>query len=232
MVFRYRDRSDRETAVLRALFEGRNPPPTTMQLLKKFTGYNKVASLFGRQEKEEEIGGYDGEFYVTYNHLFGFDSPELNFDGIVEDLIDHVPEVHEFYTDRSPSTLHFFQLITLILNEIQANLDAVAGIRTREPPSPEDIVQIQEGGSFHHKNNLARAMNSKITVTTMGLHPLYGVNGEPIKKFPKTGADIRKLKGKRINKLLLALGLRTNGTLSERKQRFMKYIGFTMLLSF
>jgi len=36
--------------------------------------------------------------------------------------------------------------------------------------------------------------------------------------------------GKEINNLLLALGLPVGGALADRRERFMKYIGFTMLL--
>lgn len=40
-------------------------------------------------------------------------------------------------------------------------------------------------------------MNSKITVTTMVLNPLYGADGKLIPHFPATGADIKKLKGEK-----------------------------------
>ncbi|KAG0635768.1 hypothetical protein HOY80DRAFT_1092009 [Tuber brumale] len=216
----------------KALLKNWHPPATPIQLLKKYTGYNKVAHLFGWQGKKKKTEELDEDLPMTFDRLLEINAVDMNIHEILDQVIENFPEMSEFYSENGPGTLHHFQQVSQFLNEMQEYIELEGEVETRRSLSLEDIDQIQKDNLFHYKNNLARAMNSKITVTTMGLHPLYSVNGEPIEKFPKTGADIRKLKGKRINKLLLALSLPTDGTLFERKQRFMKYIGFTMLLNF
>ena len=61
------------------------------------------------------------------------------------------------------------------------------------------VGEAENSARLSDKNNLARLINSEITVSTLPLEPLYGADGKPIPNFPETGADVKKLKGEGPN---------------------------------
>ncbi|KAG0643286.1 hypothetical protein HOY80DRAFT_1095097 [Tuber brumale] len=75
------------------------------------------------------------------------------------------------------------------------------------------------------RNGIARIINNSIAGGNTPLEPFYGLNGQLIPDFPKTARQAMSLKSKRVNGLLLALGLDTVGVLEVRRNRLMKYIG-------
>ncbi|PUU73838.1 hypothetical protein B9Z19DRAFT_1134327 [Tuber borchii] len=201
---------------------------TPLRLLEKIPGFNIVVLLIAgkmkhSQQEEEDL---DNEQRELMHHI---EAIEQNIREIQQQLLDHLPSLAVSYPQHSPGTWHQFQQIIMLLHDIQGH-GAGNASGTRPALSPEDRKQFQEENLLHDKNNLARLINSKVTVSTMPLEPLYGADGKPIPNFPETGADIKKLKGRAINNLLLALGLSIDGALEDRRKRFMKYIGFTMLL--
>jgi len=94
------------------------------------------------------------------------------------------------------------------------------------------------------KNNLARLLNSRLSLAAHRLEPFYGADGEVIPNFLKTGAELNRLNSKYIDsdersflnqpvgqglsQLSIALGLSTEGNMSVRMAKVKKYIGMTL----
>ncbi|RPA90474.1 hypothetical protein L873DRAFT_1782718 [Choiromyces venosus 120613-1] len=89
----------------------------------------------------------------------------------------------------------------------------------------EHLQRFEADSSRRDKNNIARLINHNATRGTTSLEPFYGLNGQLVPDFPRTGADIGRLNSDAINALLVALGLEVTGTVAVRKERFKRYIG-------
>ncbi|PWW76170.1 hypothetical protein C7212DRAFT_318650 [Tuber magnatum] len=217
---------------IQQLLDGPARPRSRLHALTRSLGFKKLARIFRvRKGKKLRVRNWQQDFFDL---LVG----DLEFQLFMVEVEqrdnnfgfgERFPQTNEHNPQISPGTLHQFQLMNLLIYDMQAHL---TGGSVREPVSVAEKERIQVEGSFHDKNNRARAMNNQITVSTMALEPFYRADGELVPHFPRTGAEIGKLSSRAINKLLLAVGLPTDGALSDRKERFMKYIGFTMLQSY
>ncbi|RPB28706.1 hypothetical protein L211DRAFT_404450 [Terfezia boudieri ATCC MYA-4762] len=77
------------------------------------------------------------------------------------------------------------------------------------------------------KNNFSRLCNSSITRSDSLMEPLVDVNGHLTHGFPRNRANIRRLQGDDIDRLLRELGLHIDPAeaVHTRKEHFLRFIG-------
>ncbi|KAF8423662.1 hypothetical protein EV426DRAFT_602608 [Tirmania nivea] len=87
--------------------------------------------------------------------------------------------------------------------------------------------QIRQDILRNERNNFARLCNSSITRNDSLIEDLVDVNGHHIDGFPRDRAEIRRLQGDDIDRLLRALGLHIDPAeaVHTRKAHFMRFIG-------
>ncbi|CAD6447993.1 9f79e63f-658f-4075-b70e-346be41cd3b5 [Sclerotinia trifoliorum] len=75
-------------------------------------------------------------------------------------------------------------------------------------------------------NSVARVQNSMVSYLDRGLFPLVNVStSENIPEFPKTLVAFNCISNANINRVLLALGVGTDGTLEAKRDRLRDTIG-------
>ncbi|KAG0132087.1 hypothetical protein HOY82DRAFT_484107 [Tuber indicum] len=89
----------------------------------------------------------------------------------------------------------------------------------------QQVEGLKEEGSRQDKNSIARVINNSASLDGTPLEPFYGINGQLAPNFPATLGHAKRLRGDRVDTLLLALGLETGGTLAVRRTRVSRYIG-------
>lgn len=76
---------------------------------------------------------------------------------------------------------------------------------------------------------MIQLQNTKKTHFTDILIPLHDQFNQPIDQFPDITSAIERLRGNDLNRILEALGLDVNGTISEKKTALRMALGLPMV---
>lgn len=82
---------------------------------------------------------------------------------------------------------------------------------------------------YRNYNAIARLQNAKKSHFSDILIPLHDHLNQPINGFPQTIASIERLRGGDIDAILTALGMSTDGTVSEKKTSLRMALGLQMV---
>ncbi|RPA90817.1 hypothetical protein L873DRAFT_1716549 [Choiromyces venosus 120613-1] len=141
------------------------------------------------------------------------------------ELLQRVVAIQEGQTELQERVVALQQGQVEFQEGLVALQQGQAGFQEGQVDLLEQIKHLNQEFPRQDKNNIARLINRAVTRRTTSLEPFYGLNGQLVPGFPRTGADIGRLNSDAINALLVALGLEVTGAVAARKERFKRYIG-------
>ncbi|PWW79644.1 hypothetical protein C7212DRAFT_275954 [Tuber magnatum] len=112
------------------------------------------------------------------------------------------------------------------LQQARADLQQTRGDLQQQLANTQlEVQNLRDENARLERNAIARTRNQSAIRGNTPLEPFYGLDGQLIPGFPATVAVARGLKANRLDPLILALGLQGAGTLADRRDRFMRFIG-------
>ncbi|RPB02818.1 hypothetical protein L873DRAFT_1841635 [Choiromyces venosus 120613-1] len=129
-----------------------------------------------------------------------------------------------------PQLAEMQQALDQVVQTSQGHGQRLHLIEQRLEQQGQQLDQIRQDISRMDHNNFARLLNSSVTRADTPLEILHDVGNQPVEGFPATGAALAALNENQIDNLLEQLDLPRNGSVSDRRRRFFRYIGFISFL--